>query len=59
MSLPNHSFPKFSLETPVGSITNMGTFIGFDAKGFAHFVRDNGARGWAGSGTFHFIQIWE
>jgi hypothetical protein len=59
MSLPSHSFAKFNTETPVGAITNMGLFIGFDAEGIAHFVRDNGAKGWAGVDTFHFVQIWE
>jgi len=57
--MSNHSFAKFNTETPVGAITNMGIFIGFDAQGIAHFVRDNGAKGWAGADTFHFVQIWE
>lgn len=45
----------FSTETPVGSLTNFGIFTGFK-DGFAYFLKD-GREGWAGSKTFHFIQV--
>lgn len=46
----------FTDQTPIGTLTNMGTFTGFDSHGFAHFCK-NGNEGWAGPATFIFIQI--
>lgn len=46
----------FTTETPIGTLTNKGIFTGFDANGFAHFLKD-GRKGWAGSATFIFIQV--
>lgn len=47
----------FTTETPVGTITNMGTFTGFDEAGYAHFVRPDGRKGWSGPAAFTFIQV--
>ena len=46
----------FTTETPIGAETNKGIFTGFDAAGFAHFLKD-GRKGWAGPETFIFIQV--
>lgn len=47
----------FTTETAIGTETNKGKFLGFDAHGTAHFVKANGCTGWAGSETFAFVQI--
>jgi hypothetical protein len=47
----------FTTETPVGTLTNKGTFVGFDAYGFAHFTRPDGRKGWAGPAALGFVQV--
>ena len=46
----------FTTQTPIGALTNFGTFVGFDEKGFAHFVND-GRKGWVGSLAFNIVQV--